>query len=54
MQAVKFMSLRNVEKRNGCSWYDKKINLINILILLIALKYSESSLLFGFFAIVQH
>lgn len=32
----------------------KFLNLINILMLVIALKYSESTLLFRFFAVVQH
>lgn len=43
-----------LKREMGVPGMIKKFNLINILILLIALKYSESSLLFGFFAIVQH
>lgn len=46
MQKVKLRYFKSVKKRNMCSWYVTKLNLINILILALAfIKYSQFSFL---------
>lgn len=52
MQKVKFISLRSVEKRNGCSWYDKKFFKFNKYINYSLHKRLSPAYFLAFFAIV--